>query len=71
MADWICSHRFWLRPDCVICLSIPQDFTKQDAEKLEDWVKTLPTVENQTPPPQECAEIGIPLPNPAQVTKPA
>ncbi len=71
MADWICSHRFWLRPDCVICLSIPQDFTKQDAEKLEDWVKTLPTVEGQARLPEECAEIGIPLPNPAQVTKPA
>ncbi|MFH1747805.1 MAG: hypothetical protein ABIG44_12285 [Planctomycetota bacterium] len=64
MADWISSHRFWLRPDCVICLSIPENFTRQDAERLEKWVKTLPTIENQSRPAAPQPEIGIPVPSP-------
>lgn len=71
MADWICSHRFWLRPDCVICLSIPQDFTRQDAKRLENWVKSLPTVEDGVLQQGNESQLGFPLPNPAELTKPS
>ena len=70
MSDWLSSHRFWLRPDCVVCLSIPEDFTAQDAKKLQEWVQTLPKAEHTMHRESKFSEVGLKLPNPAGVAGP-
>lgn len=71
MPDWLSSHRFWLRPDCVVCLSIPEDFTAQDAKKLQEWVQTLPKAEHTTRQVPKFPEVGLKVPNPPGVAGPS
>jgi hypothetical protein len=36
------EHRFKLRPDLTVRLSLPGDLTRKEAERLADFVHTLP-----------------------------
>jgi hypothetical protein len=35
-------HNFNLRPDCLIVIELPSDFTEKEALRLAEYVKTLP-----------------------------
>jgi hypothetical protein len=51
-------------------LSIPEDFTAQDAKKLQEWVQTLPKAEHTTRQVPKFPEVGLKVPNPAGVAGP-
>ena len=40
--DAFVRHRFWLRPDLQITVSLPSDFSKEDADRLARLIVVLP-----------------------------
>lgn len=38
------KHTFWLRSDCKVTVNLPCDFVGREAERLNDAIRTFPTM---------------------------